>query len=54
VINVNGQTIAKKAMEVNDGVIDGAISLDNLASGIYIVNIEGSNGVIATQKIMKN
>lgn len=54
VVNINGQTVATEAMDINAGIIEGALNVEHLASGIYIVNIQSTNGIIATQKVMIN
>lgn len=54
IVNINGQTVATEAMDIHTGSIEGTMNVEHLAAGIYIVNIQSSNGIIATQKVMMN
>ena len=54
IVNINGQTVVSEALDIHAGVIECALNVEHLASGIYIVNIQSASGIIAPQKVMIN
>ena len=52
VFNISGQEILVQELEMNNGKIDQRVELGNIPSGIYLMNIKSSAGMISTQKVM--